>query len=321
MITQLTPTQLAELPKIRDEWIRNGLEKRPINRTLVSNIIGDLYAVVGKSKPKFIVFLRSPIEIAYAIESLLLHAQVSDQVRDQVRDQVYSWRWWYGFGQFEAGWISYFKSMQMIGIDCSRIIPQMDLCKEAGFCVLFWEWAFICERPEIFSDESNRLHCENGPAVLYPDGFSVYAIHGVRVPAWIIEQPNNITVAKIENESNAEIRRVMVEKYGQERYLIDSKAAIVHEDDFGKLYRKEQLGDEPLMMVMVVNSTAEPDGSFKNYFLRVHPELRPLPPRPMTEEEARNWFLKQQPQKFTAHNAVASTFSLRGEEYAPEVET
>jgi hypothetical protein len=31
-------------------------------------------------------------------------------------------------------------------------------------------------------------------------------------------------------------------------------------------------------MVGVVNSTPEPDGSFKNYFLGVHPELRPLPP-------------------------------------------
>ena len=76
-----------------------------------------------------------------------------------------------------------------------------------------------------------------------------------------------------------------------------------------------------MMMVKVVNSTPEPNGSFKDYFLRVHPELKPLPSRPMNSQEARDWFAKQKGQELTARNAVASTFGLRGEEYAPEVET
>lgn len=58
------------------------------------------------------------------------------------------------------------------------------------------------------------------------------------------------------------------------------------------------------------NSTLEPDGSRKDYVLAVHPQLRPL-------------FASGfgQSQKFTCHNAVASTFGLRGEEYHPEMET
>jgi hypothetical protein len=64
-------------------------------------------------------------------------------------------------------------------------------------------------------------------------------------------------------------------------------------------------------MVKVVNSTPEPDGSFKDYFLRVHPELRPLLSNNRMGE----------PQALTAHNAVASTFGKRGGEYAPCVET
>jgi hypothetical protein len=45
--------------------------------------------------------------------------------------------------------------------------------------VLFWDWAFISAKPEyIKRDEQNLLHCETGPAVRYPDGFSVSAIHG-----------------------------------------------------------------------------------------------------------------------------------------------
>ena len=75
----------------------------------------------------------------------------------------------------------------------------------------------------------------------------------------------------IENERNIEIRRVKINRYGQERYLLDSDARIVAEDDFGILYRKTFFDDEPLMMVKVVNSTPEPDGTFKDYFLRVDP--------------------------------------------------
>lgn len=63
-------------------------------------------------------------------------------------------------------------------------------------------------------------------------------------------------------------------------------------------------------MVRVVNSTPEPDGSHKRYMLRVHPELRPLLDEGLG-----------QPQKMTARNAVASTFGLRGEEYAPYAES
>ena len=58
-------------------------------------------------------------------------------------------------------------------------------------------------------------------------------------------------------------------------------------------------------------SRPEPDGSFKHHFLRVDPHLRPLLPDGSFG----------QPQPLTARNAVASTFGLRGDEYAPERET
>ena len=59
--------------------------------------------------------------------------------------------------------------------------------------------------------------------------------------------------------------------YGQERFLTETNTVEVHRDDFGILYKKEFENDEPLMMVKVVNSTPEPDGSFKDYYIRVDP--------------------------------------------------
>ncbi len=146
-------------------------------------------------------------------------------------------------------------------------------------------------------DERDRLHCEDGAAIQYPDGWGVYSWHGVRVPMYVILEPEKITVDAIEAESNAEVRRVMVERFGLERFIKESGAKRVHQDDFGTLYRKELANDEPIVMVHVVNSTAEPDGSFNDYFIRVPPTIE------------------------RAKQAVAWTFGKEEREYEPAMQT
>ncbi len=74
-------------------------------------------------------------------------------------------------------------------------------------------------------------------------------------------------------------------------------------------------------MVKVVNSTAEADGSFKEYFLPVHHELKPLPMATLTPQETSAWFDSKSAQTMTAHNAVASTWGMVGADYHPAVET
>jgi hypothetical protein len=96
-------------------------------------------------------------------------------------------------------------------------------------------------------------------------------VNGVRVPAHVVESPEKMTADQIEKETNLEVRRVMIDAYGREKFILDSNSKIVHSDDFGVLYRKDLVDDEALMMVKVVNSTPEPDGSFKDYFIRVDP--------------------------------------------------
>ena len=71
----------------------------------------------------------------------------------------------------------------------------------------------------------------------------------------------------------------------------------MHQDSSGILYRMNLRGDEPILVVRVVNSTAEPDGTFNEYFLRVPPNI------------------------IRAKQAVAWTFGLTEEEYEPLAET
>ncbi len=68
-------------------------------------------------------------------------------------------------------------------------------------------------------------------------------------------------------------------------------------DETGKLLSKEVPGDEPIVMVELLNSTPEPDGSVKVYHLRVPPTMK------------------------RAREAVAWTFGVSEKEYRNMVES
>jgi hypothetical protein len=94
-------------------------------------------------------------------------------------------------------------------------------------------------------------------------------------------RPETLTIAQIEAEQNAEVRRVMIQRFGTARYVQEGGADLVHElpENYyvrglqgAKLYRKARAGDSDIVMIAVKNSTPEPDGSIKDYFLRIQPD-------------------------------------------------
>jgi hypothetical protein len=184
------------------------------------------------------------------------------------------------------------------------------LSKSIGWFYPFNDFAILTDRPEIISrDEQNRLHSVTGAALKYRDGYSLHYVHGVRVPDFVIERPQEITLEKINSEHNAEVRRVMIERYkhgheqeGYSAYLMDSGAKEIDRDEVTLkddiiLYRKDIPDDEPIVMLSMLNSTPEPDGTIKRYMLRVPPDIT------------------------KALDAMAWTWGLKPEEYRPLVET
>jgi hypothetical protein len=164
--------------------------------------------------------------------------------------------------------------------------------------------AILSERPlAIHVDDAGRPHHPTGPAIVWPGGAEVYAWHGMAVDAWVIRQPETITVAAIDDAANVETRRVLVERYGEARLIREGGAELVHEDETGRLWRRSfgteyswPRREEPVVMVEVQNATLETDGSRRTYFLRVPPTVR------------------------TAREAVAWTFGLGAIEYRPSAE-
>jgi len=313
-ITELTPEQEAKFPEYRKKWLDIGLSTSECNFKEAVKAAKKSYKLAGLTPPKDFLLFDSPQEaIRYTamiemdlatIEDLAKGDRPFNSLDEKTKEKVITkskdYISWNVYGSHDAGWLSFYDFfLQEFDLECCKKLEGLiELSRHCGWWIPCEEVCILQHKPsEIHMDEENRLHNDQGAAIKYRDGYSVYAVHGVRVPADIIEDRSSITVARIEAEENAEVRRVMIEFYGLEKYVLDSGAKEIHKDEFGILYRKELNDDEPIVMVKVVNSTPEPDGSFKDYFLRVPPEIE------------------------TAQSAVAWTFGVDEDEYAPLAET
>ena len=130
------------------------------------------------------------------------------------------------YGSHEAGWLSfydYFREVTGLTKETDKLAGLTEQAKHAGWFLPHANICWVSERHNILQrDDDGRLHSLSGPAVAYPDGWSIYAVHGIRVPGWIIETPQEITATKIDAEENIEIRRIMTDIHGWPRYIRES---------------------------------------------------------------------------------------------------
>ena len=216
-----------------------------------------------------------------------------------------AWRIRNGGNQW-SGWVemvTFFRDVAQISIDFAPLAPYESLAKLSGPRYTHEKFCIISDKPEYIKgywrDGRFVAHCEDGPSHRWSDGSCIYTWHG-RQLGWrfgsrsggnpdIIDHPETITVAAIQSESNAEIRRVMIARFGAARYARESGAKLLHKDEFGKVWRTERPGDTPIVMLECVNGTPEPidyapgDGEsgewvgnrwHKHYWLRVPPTIQ-----------------------------------------------
>jgi hypothetical protein len=158
-----------------------------------------------------------------------------------------------------------------------------------------WAWwphrrfVLVCDRPSAIHREqigprgwsSHRLHNDSGPAVQFRDGWSVWAIHGVRVTEQIVMHPDTLTPTDIMAINNLEIRRIAIERYGWPEFVEAAGLTLVDEcPDPGNDPHTLQLYDAPESLLgfdgrvlLCTNASPERDGTVRRFGLTVPADI------------------------------------------------
>ena len=158
------------------------------------------------------------------------------------------------------------RGLWLVAQSASWIVPYADVC-----------WA--ADRPDTLkTDAGGRLHCVDGPALRYRDGWSCFVWKGVEVPAWMIEHPERITAVAIDDEIDPVLRNTMIDIMTPERFIVSGDPVCVSRDETGALWRRRwthrgvSLGS--WAAVEITSGTQEPGGSVRRFVLRVPSHFR-----------------------------------------------
>lgn len=217
-----------------------------------------------------------------------LNTTVRESVADILRNELAMRMGLYWYGQQEADWIAHFDVQRRLGTvhfrraDAMRLDLFAAIAKSSG-----WWWprdgtCIIAERPlvihtENVDDEAGlRLHNDSGPAIAYPDGWSLYSWHGTQIPRWVIDDP---TAARIAEEPNIEVRRCAIERIGWAEFIDQAGLALISSaPDPANPGAELRLYDLPYRnwgkqtrLLLAINGSRERDGTRRQYGLRVPP--------------------------------------------------
>jgi hypothetical protein len=339
-VTSLTPEQKDQIPAWVAMWVAKASNLRPSDEARFEEAVHALYRLNGKPAPQRIVWVDSPFQVA-AIGSTL-HAMLTvDPAPDGEQTTIRDWRphqahimntmaqewsryiggrWWLSY----SAYTSFLREVCHVTVDAESAAKD-DAFRAANEEASWWyphSHVVIASRPPIAFHRlqvrptgwgSHVLHCETGPSLAWADGTALYHWMGRRVPEQIIMRPETITPEQIQQESNVEVRRAMVARFGADRYVAALKVKPIHVDGEQELYRIDRPGDTPIYTVRGINGSPEPFGTepkgdhvvrgnrwYKRYWIRVRPNPAPK----------------------TVHEAVASSYQVPASEYAwPELRT
>lgn len=144
-----------------------------------------------------------------------------------------------GFSQHELCWLGFTISvLEMIESRAAARLGGLRMIAEnAGWILPHAHACWLSDRPvELSFDERGRLHSASGPALHYRDDWSAYAWKGTRVPSWVIDQPQRITLDWIDAQIDPLVRRAMIDIITPEHFVKEGGADCLASDATGTLW-------------------------------------------------------------------------------------
>ena len=138
--------------------------------------------------------------------------------------------------------------------------------------------AVTSENPILVNWQDDVLHCDNGPSVQFSDGWSIWSLNGVRVNEQIVMDPQSQSIEEIRGESNEEVKRIRIERFGWQRYLDAVGATVIESrrNDIEQTTEALMSGDDMRVLICACPSTA------RVYGMEVPTEIE-------TCEQAQSW--------------------------------
>jgi len=159
-----------------------------------------------------------------------------------------------------------------------------------GYYINLGSFAVAVARPFVSKDPQNRVHKDNGPAIVWGKD-KKYFWHGTEVPGDWIEKKDSIDPSLALTHNNIEQRRALCEIIGWTKILAKLDCCTIHKDKYGELI-EVNLPDSP-----------------KSRFIRVHCAT------------GREFCLPVPNTVKTAKEAVAMTYNVPTSSYDPETRT
>ena len=271
ILEKLTPEQEKLIPIIRDNWINRAFSGKDLTIPEIRDGINWMYQK-SRKKPPMIFVCDSPFSSQILANVLkksdllkrirkitdtipqALRNSVGESVRDSVRDSVgasvgasvrdskLDHETVYDAMDWDAGWMAFYDFFGIIGILKDA---EFDKYRELIFSgiwnmILFENVCIVSKLPKsVLKDDRDRLHSVSGAAVTFRDGFSVYAIHGVRFDEKLFNDVSKRKLApnKLLQLQNTDQRFVAINHYGFEKLIDDLDKTLLDEGRFGnKLY-------------------------------------------------------------------------------------
>ena len=210
-----------------------------------------------------------------------LGAKLGDKLKNNIKKldlEYFNIKSWFFGGSLFSYWVAWITFAKEIGLKYpdkqqKGLNLMTTLCKSSFWWYPFKGFCVCSEKPKFIFRENDRLHNVTGAAIEFRDGYKLWSIDGMTVTEQIVMMPETLTIQQIEDETNVEIRRIMIQRFGEEKYLIETKAVCI---DFSAGLGLQ--GSAPRALYVLPKGEKilfGTDGSTKRpYFMRVPTEAK-----------------------------------------------
>lgn len=214
-IEELTPEQDAKLETYFKKWTETGLEVKKLDHKKAKTLIKNCYKSVDLEEPKKLEFFKSPYAMLERGAELELGSSATKkELAERVRDLLYS----VCYGQHDANWLGFYEFFEKeldLTDEVKELSPMIESAKFLHWWLPFENICLFSEFPISLKIENEVLHCENGPALEYADGFSLHYLYGVEVPEWLACVPaKDLDVDRVMGIENVDQRMAGIRKIG-----------------------------------------------------------------------------------------------------------